>query len=326
MKQLFLKWVGLFFLPICIMISQGSIASEYQGPLQSEEFWLTDRLEEEAADSDFDDFNDDFDPDAFESDEEGATESELPDSDSEPVPDASSIDKDLQIDELDLYSLRVDPFEPMNRVVFAFNETMDKYLLRPAAKGYKKVTPGIVQTGVTNFFSNLGEPLTLVSDLLQGNVKEAGLDGARFLVNSTVGLFGFIDVSSRIGLDKRSEDFGQVLGAWGVPSGPYIMLPLVGPSTVRDAFGRAAQLEIPGTSTIAPDAARYSAYALYGINLRARFLETESLLAGDKYTFIRDAYLQNREFNVNDGEGGESEFGDEEIFEDSVGDELLFGE
>lgn len=252
-------------------------------------------------------------------------------SDSEPLlaPDilAGSIDdtssaqprKELTEEEL----IIVDPMETINRATFSFNDRVDRWVLTPLAKGYQTATPDIVEVGVGNFLDNLGEPLTMISDLLQGKYAQAGSDFMRFFVNSTVGIFGFIDVGSRIGLEKRSEDFGQAVGYWGVPSGPYVVLPFLGPSTFRDAFFMIPQIPVPGLNQIAPLEAEIGAYALKGIHTRASLFKTEELISGDRYTFIRDAYLQNREFKVKDGNIESSE---DEFFEDGGVDDLLFEE
>ena len=130
-----------------------------------------------------------------------------------------------------------DPWEGFNRAVFTFNDTLDFYVLKPVATGYDKAMPDPLQDGVTNFFNNVGEIRTIFNDLLQLKLKQAGLDTTRFIVNTTVGVFGFIDIGSRIGLDRHDEDFGQTLGYWGVGSGPYLVLPLLGPNTLRDSAG-----------------------------------------------------------------------------------------
>ena len=131
-----------------------------------------------------------------------------------------------------------DPWEGVNRAVFRFNDTVDTYTLKPLAQGYQKVTPGFLEDGIGNVFSNLGDVVVLTNDLLQGKVRDAGIDTSRILFNTTFGVLGFFDVATRMGLHKNDEDFGQTLGAWGLGSGPYVVLPLLGPSTVRDAVGR----------------------------------------------------------------------------------------
>ena len=213
-----------------------------------------------------------------------------------------------------------DPLEPVNRVTYAFNDFLDRYLVKPVAKTYEKVLPDYVEDGVSNFFDNLGEPLNIVNALLQGKVGDAGSDSLRLLVNSTVGILGLIDIGSRIGLEKHDEDFGQTLGKWGVGSGPYLVLPFLGPSTVRDTFARLPDSYLSYTREIDHDRTMLETFALEVVNVRAGLFEREKLLAGDRYTFIRDAYLQNREFKVTDGNS------DDEFLEDDNEDDLLFDE
>ena len=132
-----------------------------------------------------------------------------------------------------------DPWQGFNRSMFEFNEGVDKYVAKPVAQGYQAITPQFIDTGITNFFSNLEDALIIVNDIFQLKPLQALSDTSRFLINSTVGLFGFFDVASHLGLEKHNEDLGQTLGYWGVGSGPYVMLPLLGPSNVRDGFGLA---------------------------------------------------------------------------------------
>ena len=214
-----------------------------------------------------------------------------------------------------------DPLEPVNRITFTFNDYVDRYFLKPVAKGYRKVTPDFAEEGISNFFDNLGEPWNIVNNLLQGKPKDAGSDSLRLLVNTTVGLFGFIDIGSRIGLEEHDEDLGQTLGVWGVGSGPYLVLPLLGPSTVRDGIARVPQSMLSPREEIDHDRTRYETLALDIVSIRASLLERERIIAGDRYSFIRDAYLQNREFKVNDGQQSGDPFAD-----DDFDDEFLFDE
>lgn len=209
-----------------------------------------------------------------------------------------------------------DPLEAFNRVVFTFNDTLDYYLLKPVATGYDKVMPDPLQDGVTNFFNNIGEVKTIINDLFQLKFQQAGLDSTRFLVNTTVGMFGFIDIGSRIGLDKHDEDFGQTLGYWGLGSGPYLVLPFLGPNTLRDTAGMVPDYYISPYQTLDHDLTRYSLRALDVVDLRAGFLQAEKLIAGDRYSFFRDAYLQRRDFLVNDGRMNDDFLEDDELFED----------
>lgn len=220
-----------------------------------------------------------------------------------------------------------DPWEGFNRKVFAFNETVDKYVAKPLAEGYQYVTPQPVDDSVTHFFSNIGELLVIANDVGQLKLGQAASDTARFLVNTTVGFFGVFDVASHIGLEKHNEDFGQTLGYWGVGSGPYLVLPILGPSTLRDSSGLLFDYEYGyGISDVAATTAQsYSGYALYGIDLRADLIASEGLISGDKYTFLRSFYLQRREYLINDGKVQASfdddwdSFGDEE--EEDWGDD-----
>ncbi|PRB82062.1 VacJ family lipoprotein [Pseudomonas sp. MYb185] len=196
-----------------------------------------------------------------------------------------------------------DPWEPMNRVIFRFNDTLDTYALKPVAKGYDRVMPQFLNDGVTNVFNNLGEPKNLINNTLQGKFHDAGIDLARFLMNTTVGVVGVFDVATRMGLQRNDEDFGQTLGAWGVQSGPYVMLPLFGPSTVRD--GSAFALEGYTVYNYADTdhvRTRNTAVGLDIVDTRAGLLSQERLIRGDKYRFIRNAWLQNREYKVKDGQ------------------------
>lgn len=215
-----------------------------------------------------------------------------------------------------------DPWEGFNRAIFAFNDTLDKYLLKSVATGYDKVTPTVVKTGVGNFFNNLGEVTTIVNDLLQGKFAQAGLDSTRFLVNTTVGFVGLVDVGSRIGLERHDEDFGQTFGYWGMGPGPYLMLPLLGPSTVRDTVGRVPDYYLSVYDTIDEESTTYALRGLDIVDTRARLLEVEKMVAGDRYTFFREAYLQRREFLVRDGAMDDAFLEeDDALFEDDFEDD-----
>lgn len=195
-----------------------------------------------------------------------------------------------------------DPWEPFNRAIFRFNDTLDTYALKPLAKGYQKITPQPVETGVHNFFQNLGELGNLANDVLQGKPRAAGVDTSRFLFNSTFGLLGLIDVATPMGLSRNDEDFGQTLGVWGVGTGPYLVLPFFGPSNVRDGIGRVPDYYTSAYPYIDSDATKYGLSALQVVDTRASLLAGDKLVTGDKYTFLRNAYLQNREFKVKDGQ------------------------
>lgn len=198
-----------------------------------------------------------------------------------------------------------DPFEGFNRGVYKFNDGLDKVVLKPVAKGYQAVLPSFVQTGVSNFFGNLSDVWTAANQFLQGK-GEAGLnDVTRVLVNSTVGLLGVIDVGSKTGLTKHNEDFGQTLGYWGMPAGPYVMLPLFGPSTLRDTAGLPVDWYGDVWSYKDPTNVRNMGTALRIVDKRASLLDASNLLEGaslDPYEFLRDGYLQQRRSKVYDGD------------------------
>jgi phospholipid-binding lipoprotein MlaA len=194
-----------------------------------------------------------------------------------------------------------DPWEKYNRGVYRFNDVVDRYTLKPVAKGYRAVTPNVVRTGITNFFINLRSPLVIMNDLLQGKVRQAGSDTARFVVNSTVGIVGLIDVGARINLPLHDEDFGQTLGVWGVPAGPYLMLPFMGPSSVRDGAGFGVDAVANPRRRLISREADWILFGMDLVNSRASLLELEDIIQGDSYLFIRDLYLQRREYAVRDG-------------------------
>jgi phospholipid-binding lipoprotein MlaA len=197
-----------------------------------------------------------------------------------------------------------DPLEPLNRGVFTFNEKADELVLKPVAQGYRAVTPGFLRTGVSNFFSNLGEPVNAVNNLLQGKAAAAFSDVGRFAMNSVIGIFGLWDVATPAGIEKSNEDFGQTLGAWGVQGGPYLVLPLLGPSTVRDTVGRFADSPLSPQRYIERVDVRNSLYVLNVVNVRSELLDASKVLdvaALDRYSFVRDAWLQRRQNQVYDG-------------------------
>ena len=194
-----------------------------------------------------------------------------------------------------------DPLAPVNRQVYRFNHLLDSAVLKPVAKGYVKITPKPVQTSISNFFSNLGGPITIINDLLQLKPLDAVRDTGRFFANSTVGLAGFFDPASHWSMPAHSEDFGITLARWGVPSGPYLQIPLLGPSDVRDAFG--LYVDHFGSAfywTGWKPRTRNLIYALGAVQLRARFLNFDQMLAQsyDPYALMRDTYLQNRDQTV----------------------------
>ncbi|EJL08275.1 MULTISPECIES: MlaA family lipoprotein [Pseudomonas] len=194
-----------------------------------------------------------------------------------------------------------DPWESINRPIFTFNDTIDTYALKPLAQGYQAVTPQFLEDGIHNFFRNIGDVGNLANDILQAKPHAAAVDTARLLMNTTIGVAGFFDVSTKMGLQRNDEDFGQTLGYWGVGSGPYVMLPFFGPSTLRDAPAKYVDSFTEPYRYVNDVPVRNSAFALDLVDTRASLLSSEKLISGDKYTFIRNAYLQNREFKVKDG-------------------------
>lgn len=195
-----------------------------------------------------------------------------------------------------------DPLEGFNRAMFTFNENLDEYVLLPVTRGYKAVTPDMVETGVSNFFSNLNDISVLVNSALQLKIHDSLHTTARFIANTFFGLGGLIDVATPLGLEKKNEDFGQTLGYWGVASGPYLVLPVFGPGSLRDSPANMAdRYYLDPVMQLEDDGARYGLMALWAVDKRAQLMEKERVITGDRYTFIRDAYMQNREFLVNDG-------------------------
>ena len=201
-----------------------------------------------------------------------------------------------------------DPFEEYNRKVWTFNEFLDDNFAKPTAEIYTSFTPDFIEVGITNFFRNLNELDNAANQLLQGKPLLAINDFSRFLINSTIGLGGFIDVGSRFGLERHDEDFGQTLGVWGVGSGPFLMIPLYGPSTPRGLAGRSVSSVLSGTFAIEETDVRIGITALDALETRARYLEVETLIIGDRYSFIRDSYMQYQEFESSDGENQTDDF------------------
>jgi phospholipid-binding lipoprotein MlaA len=198
-----------------------------------------------------------------------------------------------------------DPWEGMNRGLYKFNDVVDRATLKPAAKGYKKVTPEWFRRGVGNFFSNLQYPATIINQLLQGKPKLAARDTGRLLTNTLLGFGGILDPASRVGLEKNDEDLGQTLGAWGVPSGPFIMLPFLGPTTVRDAPSSFAEFFIdPLTYADVKWEVLWGARALDVVDVRAQYLSLDPVIerSYDPYAFVRNSWLQRREYQVRDGD------------------------
>ncbi|MDH6153818.1 phospholipid-binding lipoprotein MlaA [Polynucleobacter sphagniphilus] len=198
-----------------------------------------------------------------------------------------------------------DPWEPFNRSVFEFNEGLDAYLLKPVVAGYRFVLPEFVREGIYNFFSNYNDIYTALNNLLQGKPDYAASDLMRVVVNTTFGLGGLIDMATPGGLEKHKEDWGQTFGVWGVPSGPYVVLPFFGSSSVRDTFGTVADLESDYLFKYVKNiGVRNSVTGLRVVNTRNTYYEAGDLLDGaaiDKYSFMRDAYIQRREYQIHEG-------------------------
>lgn len=203
-----------------------------------------------------------------------------------------------------------DPLEAVNRKVFAFNEYCDKYVLKPVAEGYQWLTPEFVDRSVTNVFGNVGDVVVLLNNVLQLKFHNAAVDFARVMFNTTFGIGGLMDVATAAGLEKHQEDFGQTLGHWGMGSGAYVVLPFLGPSTVRDAAGLVPDSAVYPIGFIGDVPVRNSLTGLRTVDVRADLIKAESLISGDKYAFMRDAYLQRRESLVQDGKVVD-DFGDE---------------
>lgn len=197
-----------------------------------------------------------------------------------------------------------DPFESYNRAMFSFNDGLDRYFLEPVAEGYDAALPSPVKTGVSNFFNNLGDLFVIINDLLQFKFSQAAADTSRFVLNSTFGLFGLFDIATPMGLEKHNEDFGQTLAVWGVNSGPYVVLPFFGPRTMRGAGGFVVESIYDPVYQIEQEDSRYGMIALRVVDTRYNLLKAGRIAdkaALDKYTFVRDAYLQHRKNLIYDG-------------------------
>lgn len=223
-----------------------------------------------------------------------------------------------------------DPLEGWNRGAQSFNDKFDQYAMKPVAKGYQWIMPEFVDQGLSNFFSNLNDISVTINDLLQLKLAQTGMDGSRFLLNSTVGVGGLVDVASMIDLPKHHEDFDQTLGVWGIPTGPYLVLPLLGPSSPRGVTGLIGDAAanpatyvgfgaFPGLDSAVETAISSGMYVLNAIDSRADNLATEKVVSEaasvDRYEFIKNAYFQRRNFLVNDGNLPEGE-SDLENFDD----------
>jgi phospholipid-binding lipoprotein MlaA len=216
-----------------------------------------------------------------------------------------------------------DPWERMNRTTYKFNDTLDKAVLRPVARTYRRVTPQFMQTGVHNFLSNLSYPITMVNDLLQGQFRPFLNDTGRLIVNSTLGIGGLFDPATVAGLDKNDRDFGQTLGKWGLKSGPYVVLPLLGPSDVRDTFGKAGDGVSDPRFYIKNSGWKWGLWGVGVIDARTQLLSADAALdsAYDPYAFVRNVYLQHRDFKVNGGESSPQENEQEQkLFDEAAQD------
>jgi phospholipid-binding lipoprotein MlaA len=199
---------------------------------------------------------------------------------------------------------RNDPLEPFNRKMFAFNEAVDAALLKPAATIYQGMVPSPIRTGVTNFFNNVFDAWSAVNLFLQGRVTDGVSDVMRFGSNTVLGMLGVFDVATEMGLERHGEDFGQTLGRWGVPPGPYIYYPLLGPSTLRDSIGLPVDMSLSPENYLSALGPRLTLTGMRIVNTRANLLRATGVfddIALDKYTFLRDAYLQRRRSLVYDG-------------------------
>lgn len=197
-----------------------------------------------------------------------------------------------------------DPLEPVNRAIYSFNDGVDTALIQPVAKGYRAVLPMFVRTGVSNVFANINDVLIALNNLLQGKVVSAVSDVGRVLINTTIGVAGFFDVATHFGLEKHNEDFGQTLGYWGVGDGPYLVLPILGPSNLRDAVARMVDYRTDPITYVRSMRLRNSLWGTRALSQRADLLDTSKILevaALDPYEFLRDAYLQRRRSLVYDG-------------------------
>ena len=209
----------------------------------------------------------------------------------------------------------IDPIENINKKTHNLNQTLDLNVASPIARFYKNVTPNFIEKGISNFSQNIEDLSIGLNNILQGKINSGLSDFSRFLINSSIGLGGFVDVASSLGFQKHDEDFGQTLAIWGVEQGPYIVLPGLGPSTLRDTLSMIPDAFLTPLWLIEHDRTSYSLTAIDLIDTRARYLGLESVVIGDEYLFFRDAYLQSREFEINDGVV-EDDFDDFEDFED----------
>ena len=199
-----------------------------------------------------------------------------------------------------------DPLEGFNRAMFTFNRYWDDYFMRPVAEGYQAVTPKPARVGISNFFANLFEPLTVINDLLQGKGAQAGSDFLRFIINSTIGILGFFDVATDLGFEKHREDFGQTFGVWGMGEGAYLVLPFLGPSSLRDGAGLYVDFQLYPVNYVEDEGYRNTLWALGYVSVRSDLLNASDILdqavgAEDRYVFVREAWRQRRRSEIHDG-------------------------
>jgi phospholipid-binding lipoprotein MlaA len=220
-------------------------------------------------------------------------------------------------------SVDYDPLEPMNRKVHSFNMALDKAVLRPVAKGYKKVVPSPLRKGFTNFFSNLTTPRSALNNFLQGKPKQGFNEIGRFLFNSTLGLGGLIDIASAGGMERYDENFAQTLSVWGVPDGPYIVMPLWGPNMASDLFALPVDYYSDIWTYYDNSSVRSKVWGLRLIDLRHRLLAVDSMLdeSTDPYITVRESYMQNRDFRIYDGDPPEEDIYEDELFDEFFEDE-----
>jgi phospholipid-binding lipoprotein MlaA len=218
-----------------------------------------------------------------------------------------------------------DPWERVNRSTYKFNDTLDKAVLRPVAHGYQNVTPQFVRTGVSNFMDNLGYPLVIVNDLLQARFKTFARDTGRLLINTTLGIGGLLDPATPAGLEKTENDFGLTFGRWGIPKGPYFVIPFLGPSDVRDGLGRIPGAYLSPQNYINDAWVQYSIWLVSLLDARYRLLPTDTLIdnAYDPYLFVKNAYLQRRDYLLSNGSAAP---GNNESDADKLLDEATQGE
>jgi len=212
-----------------------------------------------------------------------------------------------------------DPWERMNRATYAFNDKFDKAIFRPVARGYRTAVPQVVQTGIRNAFDNVDTTITMLNDLLQGQVTGFMHDTSRLLVNTVIGIGGLFDPATAMGLEKSDRDFGQTLGKWGVHAGPYLVLPFLGPSDVRDVVGKVGDTYATPRTYIRNTYWNYGSWALEKVDWRSRLLDSDHLLdsAYDPYAFLRNAYLQNRAFKVRGSNSQGEEDEEQKMLEES---------